>query len=79
MSVSYGEWIRIARWNIFKPKIPIWVNFVVSCKENFMAIWSISLLFGIFYGHLVYFTAIWNILLPFGIFFPFWYVAPRKI
>jgi hypothetical protein len=41
---------------------------------NFMAIWSISLPYGIFYGHLVYFVAI---LVP--IFFPFWYAVQRKI
>jgi hypothetical protein len=23
---------RVARWYIFKPKIPIWVNFEVSCN-----------------------------------------------
>jgi hypothetical protein len=25
---------RVARWYIFKPKIPIWVNFVVSFSEK---------------------------------------------
>jgi hypothetical protein len=40
--------------------------------------------FGLFYGHLVYFTAIWSILRPFGIFvghFAYfvviWYMSPR--
>jgi hypothetical protein len=33
-----------------------------------MAIWSILRPFGLFYGHLVYFTAFWSILRPFGIF-----------
>jgi hypothetical protein len=33
-----------------------------------MAIWYISLPFGVFHGHLVYFIAIWYISLPFGIF-----------
>jgi hypothetical protein len=32
---------------------------------NFIAVWSVSLPFGIFCGHL-------------GIFFPFWYVVPKK-
>jgi hypothetical protein len=57
--------VRVARWYIFKPKIPIWINF----GGPFMAIWSILPPLGIVCGHLVYF----------GIFFPFWYVVPRKI
>jgi hypothetical protein len=40
---------------------------------NFMAIWSIVLLFGIFYGHFVYFVVI------LAYFYAFWYVVPRKI
>jgi hypothetical protein len=36
-------------------------------------------IFGIFYGHLVYFVAVWYILWLFGMFYPFWYVVPRKI
>jgi hypothetical protein len=43
---------RVARWFVFKPKIPIWVNF--GGPEN-GKYWS----FGIFYGHSVYFMAIW--------------------
>jgi hypothetical protein len=39
---------------------------------NFQAIWPILLLFGIFYGHLVYFVVILVV-------FKFWYVVPRKI
>jgi hypothetical protein len=39
---------RIARWDILKPKIPIWVNFVGP--------------FGLFYDHLEYFMVIWYIL-----------------
>jgi hypothetical protein len=56
---------------IFKPKIPIWVNFGGSSngRSYFMAVWSILRPFGIgilwpfglFYGHLVY-------LRPLGIF-----------
>jgi hypothetical protein len=34
-----------------------------------MAIWYILWLFGILYGHLVYYMAIWYILWPFGIFY----------
>jgi hypothetical protein len=33
-----------------------------------MAIWNILRPFGVFCGHLEYFTAIWYILWPFGIF-----------
>jgi hypothetical protein len=48
---------RVARWFIFKAKIPIWVNFggpYVDWKMfiYFMDIWNILWTFGIFYGHL---------------------------
>jgi hypothetical protein len=63
---------RVARWHIFKPKIPILVNFGGycngSCWFDFMAIWSTVGSFGIFYGHLVYFMSIWYILWSFGTF-----------
>jgi hypothetical protein len=68
---------RVARWLIFKPKIPIWVNFGGSCIER---CWFLYV-----YGHLVYFKAIRYSLRPCGVvtylecFFPFWYVVPRKI
>jgi hypothetical protein len=65
--------IRVARWYIFKPKIPIWVNFggVLQLKMlvYFVAIWSILQPFGVFCGYLVYFIAIWYILWIFGIFY----------
>jgi hypothetical protein len=35
---------RVGRWHIFKPKIPIWVNFEGSCT---------------FYGHVAYSMVIW--------------------
>jgi hypothetical protein len=65
---------RVARWFVFKPKIPIWVNFGGPYA-------------GIFYGHLEYFTVICNISWPFGNivviwyrYFPaFWYIVSRKI
>jgi hypothetical protein len=61
---------RVARWHIFKPKIPIWVNFEGLAMENV----------GILYGHLVYILYHCLIFLwPFGIFFSFWYVLSRKI
>jgi hypothetical protein len=50
---------RVAKWHIFKPKIPIKVNFGGPCNGRcyvkFMAIWSILRPFGIFYSFLVYF------------------------
>jgi hypothetical protein len=65
---------RVARWFIFKPKIPLWVNFGGSCNWR---CWHILWPFGLFYFHLVYST--YGHLVYFGIFFPFWYVVPRKI
>jgi hypothetical protein len=65
---------RVARWHIFKPKIPLWVNFGVSCNERR---WNILLPFGLFISHFVYFVAIfYGYLLNF---FTFWYIVPRKI
>jgi hypothetical protein len=72
--VSYRDWMgtvttpfpahdSVARWYIFKPKIPIWINFGGSYNVRS---WSILWPFGVFYWHLVYFS-------------PFWCVAPRKI
>jgi hypothetical protein len=67
--------IRVAKWFIFKPKIPIWVNFEVLRLENviyFMAIWNI-------------FMDVWDILWPLGTFCVnlvhysrFWYHVPKK-
>jgi hypothetical protein len=39
---------RVARWYIFKPKIPFWVNFGGPWNGKF----------GTFYGHLEYITAV---------------------
>jgi hypothetical protein len=65
--------IRVAGWDISKPKIPIWVHFGGKMLVSFMAIWFILWPcgifygpFGIFYGHFVYFSS-------------FWYVVSRKI
>jgi hypothetical protein len=84
---SWGS--GVARWYIFKPKIPIWVNFGGPLNGK---CWFILRPFGIFnarplgkfYGHLVYFTAMSNILIylhPFGIFYGIvmviWYISPR--
>jgi hypothetical protein len=59
---------RVARWFIFKPKIPIWVNYLGpyldwKMLKYFMAIWNILGTFGIVYEHFVHFVL-------FGIFFP---------
>jgi hypothetical protein len=73
---SDSVWARVARWHLFKPKIPIWVNFggyyngrcwnVLLPFGLFTAISYILWSFGIIYGYLVYFS-------------PFWYVVPWKI
>jgi hypothetical protein len=47
---------RVARWFVFKPKIPNLVIFGGPQNGNY---WNILWSFGIFYGHLVYFIAIW--------------------
>jgi hypothetical protein len=52
---------RVARWFIFKPKVPIWVNFGVYILYPF----------GQFLGHLVYFMALWFISWHFGLFYGF--------
>jgi hypothetical protein len=58
---------RVARWFIFIPKIPIWVNFVVPGNGKG---WYILLQIGIYYGHLVH---VW----PFGNLVAIWYIFPR--
>jgi hypothetical protein len=67
---------RVARWFVFKPKIPIWKNFSGLGLEKV----------DIFYGRLEHFMDIWDLLCPFDTlcvhlehFFLFWYHAPRKI
>jgi hypothetical protein len=57
---------RVARWFVFKPNIPIWVDFGGSCYGKswytyFMTIWSILRPLEMFYGLLVYFVVIWYI------------------
>jgi hypothetical protein len=57
---------RVARWHIFKPKIPIYIGKIWRVLQwkmlvYFTAISSISLrLCSIFYGHLVYFRVIFS-------------------
>jgi hypothetical protein len=53
----------VTGWYIFKPKIPIWVNFVRSCHGG---CWHIKISFGIF-------TVVWYILWLFGTCSPFLY------
>jgi hypothetical protein len=73
---NYRHWLtRVARWNIFKPKIPIWVNFGGSCNGRCLKMLRPN---GLFYGHLVYFVAIWYILWLFDIFFPVLVCRTRK-
>jgi hypothetical protein len=67
---------RVARWFVFKPKIPLWVNFggpYIDWKNGY--IFEIS---GIFYRRLGYFMTIWYILCSFVTFFPFWYYGREK-
>jgi hypothetical protein len=59
---------RVARWYIFKPKIPLWVNY--EGPWNWKKV-------GIFYGYLEYITAIWYMLWPFGNVVTIWYISPR--
>jgi hypothetical protein len=49
---------RVARWFIFNPIIPIWVNFGGPWNGKY---WYILWPFGIFNSHLVYFVAVWYI------------------
>jgi hypothetical protein len=57
---------RVARWFVFQPKIPIWVNFGGPKNRK---CWYILRSFGIFYGqccgNLVHFPS-------------FWYIVSRK-
>jgi hypothetical protein len=62
---------RVARWFVFKPKIPIWVIFGGFCNGKS---WHILEQFGVFYGHWKYFMAIWYLLWSFVV---IWYFFPR--
>jgi hypothetical protein len=80
-SIIIGVTTRVARWYIFKPKSPFWVNLRAFCNELCCFLTN-----GIFYGLLEYFMTIWYILWQCGIFCgnlvyfsAFWYVLPRKI
>jgi hypothetical protein len=62
---------RVARWFIFKPKIPFMRVLQWQILVYFMTIWSILRPLEIIYGRLVYFMS-------FGHFSPFWYFVPKK-
>jgi hypothetical protein len=47
---------RVARWYIFKPKIPIWINFGGSYNWR---CWYILWPLGLFYGRLVFLCHLW--------------------
>jgi hypothetical protein len=65
---------KVARWFIFKPKIPIWVKFGGPWKGKFchifMTTWNISVPFGTLHGRLVQFVVVWVYLSRFGKFGP---------
>jgi hypothetical protein len=64
----FPTWIGVARWYIFKPKIPVWAIWGLQWKRlvYFTAISSILRIFGIIYSHLVYLLFIWYTFPHFG-------------
>jgi DNA integrity scanning protein DisA with diadenylate cyclase activity len=66
---------RVARWFLFRTKIPILVNFgwskILENVDILMVIWHILQTFMIFYDHLVHFVLIWYI-------FPVWVIFTQK-
>jgi hypothetical protein len=66
---------RVARWFVYKPKIPIRVNFGGPLNGKCC---NISRPFGIFYGHLVLSIAVWYSLWSFVTFFPIWYFWTKE-
>jgi hypothetical protein len=74
---------RVARWFLFKPKIPIWANFggpYIDWKMlvYFMVIRDISWPFSICYGNLVMLWSFGTFCVHLVHFFPFWDHAPKK-
>jgi hypothetical protein len=59
---------RVARWFLFKPKIPIWVYFGGPSEMENCVIYS---------GHLEYFATIGYILWAFGNFVVILYIFPH--
>jgi hypothetical protein len=72
----FGVSDRVARWFVFKQKIPIWVNFVGSCYGKS---WYILWPFGLFYANSKYFVAILYIFGNVVYFSPLRYFIPIKI
>jgi hypothetical protein len=67
---------RVARWCVFKPKLPIWVNFRGSwTRKCWYILWPI----GIYFGTLVNFIGICKFSGNLIYFSPFWYIFSRKI
>jgi hypothetical protein len=69
-------WNKVARWYIFKPKIPIWVNLVCLGMEKVV----------LFFGHLeyiisilVHFMAVWWFGCNLVYFALFWYIVSSRI
>jgi hypothetical protein len=58
---------RVARWFNFKPKIPLWVNFVGPWNGKGL---YILMPIGIYHGHLVHFESFGNLV-------EIWYLFPR--
>jgi hypothetical protein len=67
--------VRVARWYIFKQKIPIWVHYEGSCNVR---CWYIFMTFCILLGHFVYFMTFWYIVWSLGIFFPVLVCCTKK-
>jgi hypothetical protein len=61
----FALWIRVARWFVFKPKIPIWVIFGGPWNGK---CWYILWSFGKVCGHLVYLMDIGNVVVIWNIF-----------
>jgi hypothetical protein len=61
MNIAHCKFIptRVARWYIFKPKIPILVILDVLGMENVGTYLLCPLRIYMYNGHLVYFMAIW--------------------
>jgi hypothetical protein len=67
-------WSRVARWFVFKPNLPIWVNFRGPYVDSkmliyFMDVCNILWTFWKFYGLLGNFMDIWEIFWTFGKFY----------
>jgi hypothetical protein len=76
-TIFFGQDYRVTRWFVFKPQIPIWVNFGGPLNDKCCYIlWS----FGIFYGHLALCMATWLSLWSHVVYFShFGTFRPRKI